>query len=90
MLRLYVLRHAKTSWALPGQTDFQRQLNERGIEDAVLTQRADAPGAKGRVPGRRAVVGERGAREHKWMGERDRSSAGHGKGGGAQREGLGH
>lgn len=33
MLRLYVLRHAKTAWALPGQRDYDRQLNERGIAD---------------------------------------------------------
>lgn len=33
MLRLYVLRHAKTAWALPGQRDFDRMLNDRGRED---------------------------------------------------------
>jgi len=30
MLRLYVLRHAKSSWAEPGQRDFDRPLNGRG------------------------------------------------------------
>ncbi len=32
MLRLYVLRHAKSSWAQPGQKDCDRPLNCRGIE----------------------------------------------------------
>ena len=33
MLRLYILRHAKSSWALPGVTDFNRGLNDRGNND---------------------------------------------------------
>ena len=33
MLRLYVMRHAKSSWAAPGARDFDRELNERGILD---------------------------------------------------------
>jgi len=33
MLRLYVMRHAKSSWAVPGARDFERELNERGISD---------------------------------------------------------
>ena len=33
MLRLYILRHAKTGMALPGQRDFDRRLNPRGEED---------------------------------------------------------
>ena len=33
MLRLYVMRHAKSSWAVPGARDFDRELNERGISD---------------------------------------------------------
>lgn len=33
MLRLYILRHAKSSWALPGVSDFNRGLNERGNKD---------------------------------------------------------
>ncbi len=32
-MRLYVLRHAKSSWANPGQRDFDRGLNERGRSD---------------------------------------------------------
>ena len=32
--RLFVLRHAHSSWALPGQRDHQRALDDRGREDA--------------------------------------------------------
>lgn len=34
MKTLIVVRHAKSSWANFGQTDFDRPLNERGITDA--------------------------------------------------------
>lgn len=37
---IYLLRHAHAAWANPGQRDFDRPLNERGIEDANLV--ADA------------------------------------------------
>lgn len=33
LLRLYILRHAKSSWATPGKSDFDRGLNPRGIAD---------------------------------------------------------
>ncbi len=33
MLRLYIMRHAKSSWAIPGARDFDRELNEKGLED---------------------------------------------------------
>lgn len=33
MLRLYIMRHAKSSWAIPGARDFDRELNERGLQD---------------------------------------------------------
>ena len=33
MLRLYILRHAKSSWATPGKSDFERGLNQRGTKD---------------------------------------------------------
>lgn len=39
MLRLYILRHAKTSWAMPGKTDFERLLNERGLKDLSIIAR---------------------------------------------------
>lgn len=33
---LVVIRHAKSSWSNPGQTDFERPLNDRGEHDAPL------------------------------------------------------
>lgn len=33
-LRLFVMRHAKSSWSDPGLDDFERPLNERGRRDA--------------------------------------------------------
>lgn len=35
MKTLYLLRHAKSSWASPDTKDFDRPLNERGVEDAL-------------------------------------------------------
>jgi len=32
-MKLWVIRHAKSSWADPGQSDFDRPLNTRGIKD---------------------------------------------------------
>lgn len=32
--RLYLLRHAKAGWALPGVRDFDRSLDESGMADA--------------------------------------------------------
>lgn len=34
MLTLYLMRHAKSSWDDPLQTDFHRPLNARGLRDA--------------------------------------------------------
>lgn len=34
MKTLYIVRHAKSSWANPTQEDFDRPLNERGKRDA--------------------------------------------------------
>ena len=34
MKRLYLVRHAKSSWGNPGLTDFDRPLNKRGKRDA--------------------------------------------------------
>lgn len=39
MRTLYLCRHAKSSWADPGQDDFDRPLNERGQRDAPLMAR---------------------------------------------------
>lgn len=34
MHRLFLLRHAKSGWAAPGMTDFERPLTASGISDA--------------------------------------------------------
>lgn len=31
---LYLLRHAKSDWSVPGQKDIDRELNSRGLNDA--------------------------------------------------------
>lgn len=36
MKTLFVLRHAKSSWDIPDSADFDRPLNERGLETAPL------------------------------------------------------
>ncbi len=36
MKTLYIIRHAKSSWAISGQPDFDRPLNERGKENATM------------------------------------------------------
>lgn len=36
MKELLLVRHAKSSWANPGQDDFDRPLNERGQKDAPM------------------------------------------------------
>ena len=36
MKTLYIIRHAKSSWDNPDQSDFDRPLNERGKHDAPL------------------------------------------------------
>ena len=33
--RIYLLRHAKSGWALPGQKDFDRTLNAQGSDEAA-------------------------------------------------------
>lgn len=35
--KLYLLRHAKAGWALPGVRDFDRPLEASGVEDAAAT-----------------------------------------------------
>lgn len=39
MKRLYLMRHAKSSWAEPGLEDWERPLNQRGREAATLLGR---------------------------------------------------
>jgi phosphohistidine phosphatase len=36
MKTLYLIRHAKSSWDSPTQTDFERTLDERGLADAPM------------------------------------------------------
>lgn len=36
MRTLYIVRHAKSSWADTGMSDFERPLNERGLHDAPM------------------------------------------------------
>jgi phosphohistidine phosphatase len=36
MKTLYLVRHAKSSWDVPGTSDFERTLNKRGEHDAPL------------------------------------------------------
>ena len=36
MKKLYLIRHAKSSWDQPGLRDFDRSLNERGLRDAPI------------------------------------------------------
>lgn len=33
---LYLIRHAKSDWSIPGQPDFNRSLNHRGQSDAPM------------------------------------------------------
>ncbi len=33
---IYLIRHAKSDWSIPGQPDFNRTLNHRGQSDAPL------------------------------------------------------
>jgi len=47
-MKVWVFRHAKSSWSEPGQTDFDRPLSERGARDALrvqtwLTKQPDLP-----------------------------------------------
>ena len=48
MSRLFLLRHAKAGWALPGMRDFDRPLDASGLEDAQTT--GVAMRASGYVP----------------------------------------
>lgn len=60
MKRLYVIRHAKSSWSDPALGDFERRLNRRGKRDApFMGTRLKEGGAKPDMivssPARRAV-----------------------------------
>ncbi len=60
MKRLYVIRHAKSSWSDQGLSDFDRPLNKRGKRDApIMGTRLKKNGAKPDIvvssPAERAV-----------------------------------
>ena len=47
MKRLYLIRHAKSSWSEPGLDDFHRPLNNRGKNDGVtMAKRLAAAGIR--------------------------------------------
>ena len=61
MKRLILVRHAKSSWATPGQDDIDRPLNERGLRNAPdmarrLSERGQAPALVIASPARRALT----------------------------------
>lgn len=61
MKRLILVRHAKSSWANPGQEDVDRPLNERGERNAPemgrrLLGRGDVPALVVSSPARRALA----------------------------------
>lgn len=60
MKTLYIVRHAKSSWADPGQSDFDRPLNDRGKKDAPrmgkrLKERGIVPDLLLSSPAKRAL-----------------------------------
>ena len=61
MNRLYLLRHAKAGWAMPGMRDFDRALDEAGVADAQSIGTAMA--AAGYVPDLTLCSNARRARE---------------------------
>ncbi|MBC7312940.1 MAG: histidine phosphatase family protein [Rhizobium sp.] len=46
--RIYLLRHAKSGWAMPGGRDFDRTLDQVGLEEAA--QVADQAASRGYRP----------------------------------------
>ncbi len=47
MKQLFVVRHAKSIWDIPGQPDFDRALNDRGERDApMMAKRLHQKGIK--------------------------------------------
>ncbi len=60
MKTLYLLRHAKSSWAAPEQKDYDRPLDERGLEEAPemaarLLERGETPDLVVSSPALRAL-----------------------------------
>ncbi len=50
ILRLYLMRHAQAGWALPGQKDFDRTLDDTGYAQAEVV--ADMAADRGYRPGK--------------------------------------
>ena len=48
VFRLYLMRHARAGWALPGQTDFDRTLEDTGFAEAEIV--ADTAADRRLVP----------------------------------------
>ncbi|MCZ6636289.1 MAG: histidine phosphatase family protein [bacterium] len=76
MKRLFLVRHAKSSWKHPGLTDFERPLNKRGKKDApkmgkrikkqdILPDLILSSPAKRAIRTARAIAGEIGYPEKK-------------------------
>lgn len=42
--RIILMRHARSGWALPGQTDFKRSLDEAGLKEAAAVSELAATG----------------------------------------------
>lgn len=61
MKRLALLRHAKASWELAGQLDYERGLTERGVSDCALARELIT--ARGIEPELVLCSGARRARE---------------------------
>lgn len=61
MKTLFLVRHAKSSWSTPGMRDFDRPLNERGMNDApkmasFLQKSGMAPDLLVSSPAKRAIT----------------------------------
>lgn len=61
MRTLYLVRHAKSSWEQPGLRDFDRALNERGMQDAprmaqLLAKQGVKPDLLVSSPAKRALT----------------------------------
>ena len=60
MKKIFLIRHAKSSWTNSDLTDLERPLNERGLRDApimakILSQKCDKPQLALCSPARRAI-----------------------------------
>jgi len=61
MRYLFLIRHAKSSWDIPGLRDFDRPLNDRGLHDAprmagLMREKAIRPDLIVSSPAKRAIT----------------------------------